>query len=405
MSWKGFQKGIARTPQNLLHKMHHVPKDPMFVDVQDRFDNIEKQVQRLREESKRYWDAIGRWLHHQVEFANIIQNLYGPVTGRYLLAEGEEQQDPSSSPDGALAAEQYKLKIIEMQELVQPELEMIETKILKPADDLLVIINSTKKMLTKREHKRLDLDRQEQALKKIQDKDERTAKQEEKMYKVENNYEIALEEYKYYNELLLDELPKLFGLGGSFIRPLFQSFYFMQLNIYYTMHIHMSEMKIPHFDLSGDIISAFVAKHEEASQRLESIDITHFRTAHPQQKLEALRKRNGRSTSGSASVASSSPSSSSLTSNRGLPPKYEAVVDEEPQPPRPPRPSRNRPAPPPPETCTALYDFEAQGEGDLSFHEGDVIEVVKRTEQAEGWWTGFFAGKEGTFPGNYVKLN
>lgn len=403
MSWKGFQKGIARTPQNILQKMHNAPKDPMLLDVEERFDNIEKQVERLREECKRYWDAIGRLLHHQVEFANIIQNLYGPVTGRYFLAEGEEQSDPSSSADGALAAEQFKQKIIELQELVQPELEMIETKILKPADDLLVIINSTKKMLTKREHKRLDLSRHEQALKKIQDKDERTAKQEEKMYKVENNYEMALEEYKYYNELLLDELPKLFRLGGSFIKPLFQSLYFMQLNIYYTMHIHISEMKIPHFDLSGDILSAFATKHEEASQRLESINITHFRSAHPQLKAEALRKRNGKPSLDSASLASDSSISSPPT--RSMPLKYEAIVDDGSKPPRPPRPGRNRPAPSPPETCTAIYDFEAQNEGDLSFREGDIIEVLKRTVNAEGWWTGFLAGKEGTFPGNYVKLN
>jgi amphiphysin len=72
------------------------------------------------------------------------------------------------------------------------------------------------------------------------------------------------------------------------------------------------------------------------------------------------------------------------------------------------------------ETVTALYDYEAQAEGDLSFISGEVIEVIKRTNNENEWWTGRVNGKTGQFPGrtnrrrysaygswtgNYVKLN
>jgi amphiphysin len=75
-----------------------------------------------------------------------------------------------------------------------------------------------------------------------------------------------------------------------------------------------------------------------------------------------------------------------------------------------------KPAPPPPkpkpknlsvdaEKATALYDFEAQAEGDLSFAAGDVIDIVSRTSNENEWWTGKLHGRSGQFPGNYVKLN
>lgn len=69
-----------------------------------------------------------------------------------------------------------------------------------------------------------------------------------------------------------------------------------------------------------------------------------------------------------------------------------------------------RPAPPPPvkprapataavQYVTALYDYTAQADGDLSFAAGDRIELVKKTESTEDWWTGRLHGVEGVFPG------
>ena len=52
-------------------------------------------------------------------------------------------------------------------------------------------------------------------------------------------------------------------------------------------------------------------------------------------------------------------------------------------------------------TATALFDYTAQADEELSFAEGDVIEIV--TRDASGWWVGKLRGKQGYFPGNYVK--
>jgi amphiphysin len=52
---------------------------------------------------------------------------------------------------------------------------------------------------------------------------------------------------------------------------------------------------------------------------------------------------------------------------------------------------------------SALYDFDAQQPGDLSFRRGDLIEVLEKTDDRNGWWRGRCSGREGVFPGNYVQ--
>ncbi|XP_050720436.1 mitogen-activated protein kinase kinase kinase 11-like isoform X4 [Eriocheir sinensis] len=86
-----------------------------------------------------------------------------------------------------------------------------------------------------------------------------------------------------------------------------------------------------------------------------------------------------------------------------------------PAPPVPPSP----PAPPPPHAspqaagsgqqqpglCTILYDYEAQGDDELSLRHGEIIEVLSRDVKIsgdEGWWTGKISGKVGIFPSNFV---
>ena len=52
------------------------------------------------------------------------------------------------------------------------------------------------------------------------------------------------------------------------------------------------------------------------------------------------------------------------------------------------------------ETVVAVFDFEAQADGDLGFKSGDKIEILEKDGQ---WWTGRKNGKEGVFPFNYVE--
>ncbi|CZT52089.1 related to cell division control protein 25 (GDP/GTP exchange factor) [Rhynchosporium secalis] len=58
-------------------------------------------------------------------------------------------------------------------------------------------------------------------------------------------------------------------------------------------------------------------------------------------------------------------------------------------------------APQPVMYVRALYDYEADDRTSLSFHEGDVIQVITQLES--GWWDGVINGVRGWFPSNYCQ--
>ncbi|XP_062934961.1 SH3 domain-containing YSC84-like protein 1 [Cynocephalus volans] len=59
----------------------------------------------------------------------------------------------------------------------------------------------------------------------------------------------------------------------------------------------------------------------------------------------------------------------------------------------------------PPVEVTALYSFEGQQPGDLSFQAGDRIIVISKTDSQFDWWEGTLRGQTGIFPANYVTMN
>ena len=402
-------------------------------------------------------------LNHQIEFSRAIAELYKPISGRVsdpdsFVAEGNEA--------GIEACDQYESVVQQLKETLAPELEMIEQRVIAPADELLQVIKAVRKTTGKRAHKQLDYDRHRATLKKLQEKKDKSIKDEKAMYKAETDAEQATQDFEYFNNLLKDELPKLFRLEREFIRPLFQSFYYMQLNVFYTLHERMQGLDIGYFDLSLDIEAAFAKKRGDVQEQAEALGIVTYKTT-------------GGKRAGGQSKYAGGGGSKYDKSSTSLRPHRSAETLESPPPPYSPSPSAAQelngslspppeksaagigranstssawspggaaaaaaaktkgPAPPPPKpkpsrlsgqpampTATALYDYEAQAEGDLSFSAGDIIEVTVKGATENEWWTGKVKGRTGQFPGscscanfvgfqhrvlmitgNYIKLN
>ncbi|EOO02716.1 putative bar domain-containing protein [Phaeoacremonium minimum UCRPA7] len=420
MSFRGFQKSISRAPQQFKSRFNigENTKDAVYIDAERRFQELETETKKLHDESKRYFDAINGMLSHQIEFSKAMTEIYKPISGR--------MSDPDSlkiegNPEGIRACEEYEAVVKDLQETLAPELEMIDSRVIRPANELLDVIKVIRKSAIKREHKKLDYDRHRTALKKLQDKKEKTMKDEKAIYKVENDLEQATQEFNYFNDLLKDELPKLFALEREFIQPLFQSFYYMQLNIFYTLHEKMQHCDIGYFDLTLDVEEAFHKKRGDIQEQAEKLTIVKFKTTGrprppkygPKPALEGG-KTPGLLTAGSSSSTPRIGYQRQSDVVENPPPPYSpgpgspglaaaAAAKSKPPPPKP-KPSRFSGAPVA-ETVTALYDYSAQAEGDLSFRAGDVIEIIQRTQNDNEWWQGRLQGRTGQFPGNYVKLN
>ncbi|KAI1429160.1 BAR domain-containing protein [Xylaria sp. FL1777] len=448
MSFRGFQKSVIRAPQQLKAKFNigEHTKDAVFIDSERRFQELENETKRLHEASRKYSDAINGMLNHQIEFSKAMTEIYKPISGRV--------SDPDSlvvhgNIEGIHACEEYELVVKDLQDTIAPELEMIDTRIIRPSNELLDVLKVIRKTAVKRDHKQLDYDRHRTTLKKLQDKKEKSAKDEKAIWKAESDLEQSTQEYNYFNDLLKVELPKLFHLEREFIQPLFQSFYYMQLNIFYTLHEKMQQCDIGYFNLNLDIEEAFEQKRGDIQEQAEKLTIVRFKTSGRQKPtkygnkpaaIEVGSEPAGLLTQGQPSPASLAPPVSPSPaasfkygqhtqaevaenppppySAASLPPKSPlspplgspssaalaaaAAGKSKPPPPKP-KPSRLA-AVPAAETVTALYDYSAQAEGDLSFRAGDIIEIVSRTNNENEWWTGKINGRQGQFPGNYVKI-
>lgn len=67
--------------------------------------------------------------------------------------------------------------------------------------------------------------------------------------------------------------------------------------------------------------------------------------------------------------------------------------------------SLDHPPPPAPldqPSCKALYDFEPENDGELGFHEGDIITLTNQID--ENWYEGMLDGQSGFFPLSYVEV-
>lgn len=74
----------------------------------------------------------------------------------------------------------------------------------------------------------IDFDRHNNAFSKVKDKKEKSLKDEQNLFKLEQDYETSKADYEYFNQALKDELPRFFELATTFMTPLFHSFYYMQ---------------------------------------------------------------------------------------------------------------------------------------------------------------------------------
>uniref|UniRef100_A0A0W0F9Y5 BAR-domain-containing protein n=1 Tax=Moniliophthora roreri TaxID=221103 RepID=A0A0W0F9Y5_MONRR len=396
--------------------------DPEFDDYERHFSLMETAVEKLLKDTKAFTDAVNGLFTSGAGFATHFTAIFTPITGEYDLL--------GKHPDAAhtvRSVERYTNIMEEMRTSIGPELELIESRIVGPSKELQSILKMIRKTITKRAHKLTDYDRFNNSLTKLRDKKEKSLSDEKNLFKLEQDFEMATNEYDYINTALKNDLPRFMQLSAQFIDPLFHSFFYMQLNIFYMilekMNSFAEEAKYDITNVPGNQIAAdYEEKRTDAWQTIEGLNITK-RIISTSKMVQANRSASGSSMGRSPSMASSMSSSSTFSKKAPPPPPSSSSLAAPPPPyspsgagssaasavaakkaPPPPPPLKPKPSlVPKPKFVVALYDFQAQAEGDLSFNVGDRIEIVEKTASAEDWWTGRLNGQQGVFPGNYVQ--
>ena len=488
-------KAVKRTPHVITTKvgMAKTSSDPEVDELKRQFTTVEDESAKLQKDAKAYREAVLKMLTSSHNFGQAYVTLLSPMSNEADL--------PERYPNAVKTIDQmsaYQELVTDLKDTVQPELDLIDTRIIAPIKEFNEVIKHAKKAITKRDHKLIDFDRHNNSFTKLRDKKEKSLKDEQNIFKAEQEYEAALQDYEHYNNLLKTEIPRFLQLTTAFISPLFHSFFYMQLNILYTTYGKLQQFSEGRFDLNQtDIESIYLERLGDTHSRIEELTITkrpaptakiiaERRAANPPPPRPAssslhsprppasLSTRTSTSSFGPASATGKSPGfglppkpntlgtssippkpnsygSSSIPPKPMLapkpnlapkpsfsvkpapadpapvvaaPPPYTPATASQPAgvgsvaaaaaaiharnasdaatPNPPPLKPKLKPPPPPasqPIYVTALYDFVAQTDGDLSFSAGDRILLVKRTDSEQDWWTGKLNGVEGIFPG------
>ncbi|KAJ7226087.1 hypothetical protein GGX14DRAFT_423794 [Mycena pura] len=438
---KGLTKSIKRTPFKVTSAVGMSKKstDPEFDDYQRHFGNMEKAAEKFMKDTKSFTEAVNTMFTSGAGFATHFSTLFHSISGEYdLMGKHPESAQTIRS------VSKYESAMEELRTSIGPELELIESRVVGPMKELQQVMKTIRKTITKRDHKLVDYDRFNNSLTKLRDKKEKSLSDEKNLFKLEQDFELATNEYEYLNNALKTDLPRFMTLATQFIDPLFSSFYFMQLNIFYIilekMNTFAEENKYDISNVPGsEIASSYEQQRTNAWSIIEDLNITH-RIISTSKMVQANRANGGSAsstlsrsaTAASASSANSSlstpaprrvpssgsfkktpppiPGSSAAAAVAAPPPPYSMVntvaaataATKRAPPPPPPLKSKPKVAPKV-QYVVALYDFQAQADGDLSFNVGDRIEVVERAKSAEDWWTGRVNGRQGVFPGNYVQ--
>lgn len=116
----------------------------------------------------------------------------------------------------------------------------------------------------------IDYDRHNNSYTKLREKKEKSLNDEKNLFKVEQDFEAASSEYEHYNNLLQEELPRFFDAATNFIGPLFHSFYYMQLNIFYVMleKLNAFSQQAGYNLNQGDVEAIYLEKQGDAGQRV-----------------------------------------------------------------------------------------------------------------------------------------
>ncbi|KAF8588489.1 BAR-domain-containing protein [Ramaria rubella] len=412
---KGFAKAIKRTPHLVTSKvgMSKKSNDPEFDEYNRKFTAMEGAVEKLLKDTKVYSENVTTMLSSGQQWSIHFANIFHPLSGEFdIIGNHPEAQETVRNVD------LFQATMEELREALAPELELIQSKIHAPAKELQGIMKHLRKTITKRDHKLTDYDRFNNSLTKLRDKKEKSLSDEKNLFKLEQDFETASNEYEHYNNMMKTELPQFMALATRFIDPLFHSYYYMQLNIFYIMVEKLQGFAEGKYEIpteASEIATQFMARRTDVVERIEALTVTKRITSTA--KMMAARQgatgaNIGRAnTSASSSVSSVSRTPSSFTKKPPPPPPSAAAAP-------PPYSAANsaaatkRPPPPPPlkpkpkpaaEYVVAIYDFQAQADGDLDFKTGDRIKIVEKTASQDDWWTGQLNGKQGVFPGNYVE--
>ncbi|KAK0371533.1 SH3 domain-containing protein [Colletotrichum limetticola] len=453
--------------------------DKLLVKVPSSHDHLNPMrfSHMIIENTKTLREAWVTMATSQWAMVKEYEGLYDPIVG---ASEGHSR--PSVQTPQLQLDRTFKLSgaYSDLKDELTEEVTAIDKQVIGPATEAHEYIQPLRKTIKQRENKRLDYEKAQEKVKKLQKKPGKTPKEDAALSKAEFEMTCASEEFQVADGHIREALPPIIEAVFTLIPHILASHVTIQnrlLGLYYTvLHNYCEDHDFPSPPPPMEsVISTWAASFIPIQKEVEAIScIAHGKNWRQpvrvgddgQGRKTSTSSRNGlgRTPSGMNEGATPTPRTMRIPSNNG---GSRPSMAREPSPQPSPQSSstnvsrsqlglptdfttatslgqtqgspnvspsysrtqseyfghqsglvpgqgslagKKKPPPPPPakrfkapeEFVVAQYDF-AGSNGDLSFNEGDMIKIIKKTDTDQDWWVGEIGGVRGSFPANYCK--
>ncbi|KAE9986106.1 hypothetical protein BLS_000039 [Venturia inaequalis] len=425
------------------------------------FEAADRMLEALIEGSKAWRDAWSDILNRQSAMLSEYLHIYSDI----VTAEGAKDASHALTPRTTLErVNVLKSHYMELKTDMLAEVAMVDKRIIEPAKDAKVSVKQYKKVIKKREDRKLDYERYKSRTEAVEKKSNRSDRENTALAKHRIDLESATAVYQDADEQLRSTLPQMTTATYSILPHLLNAQIMIQNTLLAQLYTTLHNFSQDHgFQSPPPEVEEIIAIFEQdfTSLRLEAESslkmLTHGKAVHQPMALgnepksysglairskttlaieerrtvKPIRRPSGVGGGGETDSPpmlriESKPSPGRLTpastyaerngsgyfdNNKQLAHRassnsiattisnHSIAAKKKPPPPPPPKRITSHQF----EYVIALYDFDGQSAGDLSFREGDRIRIVKKTQNQEDWWEGEKGGIQGAFPANYCK--
>ncbi|EEH33892.1 hypothetical protein PAAG_04941 [Paracoccidioides lutzii Pb01] len=275
------------------------------------FDDADKLLARVIDSSKAWRDAWTSILTYQSRLVQEFDSLYNPIVGS---SEPSTSHSPIETPEVTLARtsrlnEAYE----ELKTELLTEINSVDERMIKPAMNAKDYLQPMKKIIKKRDDKKLDFERYQSRVDTSRKKMKRSDRDNSALAKAEIDLSRAKDEYNAADEHLRTHLPPLITATFSILPHLLAAQIDIQNNLlalyYTTLHNYCEQENFPSPPPPMDlIIQTWERDILPAQREVESIGCVAYRKGSRQPRTSE-EHRNGTYANG---LGSRRPSSQSV---------------------------------------------------------------------------------------------
>ncbi|KAI9825126.1 MAG: hypothetical protein M1832_001446 [Thelocarpon impressellum] len=239
------------------------------------YDDADTLLAKIIDSSKAWRDAWVAILGHQTKLVGEFHAIYLPIIG---ASETGEAPDYAETPDSTLRRTMTLKEVYdELRTDLLEEIGIMDARIVKPAMDAKDSIQPMKKVIKKREDKKLDYERYQGRVDVMMKKTKRSERDNASLAKAERELERATQEYHDADDHLKSALPPVITASFSILPHLLSSQILIQNTVlaqYYTaLHTYCEEEGFPSpAPPMEDVIGAWDLEFRPTHQVIEGIN-------------------------------------------------------------------------------------------------------------------------------------